>query len=857
MEMKKPDSFFRRHKILVIAIVLIMLAVGAVYGTRLWANFSFLLGKDLIIYLTPNEKSLDLHYGDTGQVAINITSGNQLFCRASCNYEFIDRSSNAVLDSGVFNITPNGHFAENYNVSVSRLGTGQDIYNFQVVCRNMYSFFCPVQEDKEAVFRSSLIIVNYELSEFEKELKAGLKQNVTRLLVELAALDESLQGLNQKMLDVGARVNLGDLASRRLELNNRFDRMLLSVENLRAVWTKEDYLRLNREFNETFFEKGASLKDDIGKLNEDLDSTIQNHNSVITLASGYSDNFNHVNSMSKTPALAGHPVLDEVSDSAQQFNKIIISLKDRDFESYGVLNTSLSNLFALQQKHVDLVNNLTLPLLLDGTHMLKSEKDLLCLMANCTEVKGIGPELKSAEGLYLGKKLAAPNPFVELCANIRAAVGEFSLARNLSLEMIKNKSLSFPATQEFRDYVENRKEAIRARRDNIYFDSLEAIKAENASNPYAVNAYSNLIPINKSPDFAENPDFEALNLTLYHYSDYSPPDTFDEFANGTCNNLGNKAMNELYSFDFRQVEANQSYSIKSGIDTSLSDNPPVCCVFNECNPCCADESCISDPKTYPVILLHGHSVLKDSSVQYSLDAYNKIQHKLQEDGYINAGILSLYNAENEFRKGEWGLSGRPVTVKVSYYFDAFKKGEEYIVVPTKSETIDTYAVRLKDLVESVRQRTGKPKVNIIANSMGGLVARRYMQIFGAGNVYKLIMTGTPNKGVVGQVKDFCPLLGEGLECRDMQENSLFLNVLNDPARQQPSGVRMYIIAGSGCDTNGKDGDGIVQLDNALISNARPFIIKGKCEFGTYLHTEMLNVDKYPEVYDAIKQILQE
>ena len=48
------------------------------------------------------------------------------------------------------------------------------------------------------------------------------------------------------------------------------------------------------------------------------------------------------------------------------------------------------------------------------------------------------------------------------------------------------------------------------------------------------------------------------------------------------------------------------------------------------------------------------------------------------------------------------MSGKPVTVKVSYYYDAFRKDDKYIVVPTSSENIDTYALRLKDLIDIVK-----------------------------------------------------------------------------------------------------------------------------------------------------------
>ena len=210
------------------------------------------------------------------------------------------------------------------------------------------------------------------------------------------------------------------------------------------------------------------------------------------------------------------------------------------------------------------------------------------------------------------------------------------------------------------------------------------------------------------------------------------------------------------------------------------------------------------------------------------------------------------------QQGVWGLSGKPVTIKASYYYDAFRKEDKYIVVPTKSENIDTYALRLKDLIDIVKQRTNKPKVNIIAHSMGGLVARRYMQIFGDKDVDKLIMIATPNKGISGAAGDYCGFVGENRECQDMQENSLFINKLNDPLKQQGN-ARIYAVIGQGCQTKLGNGDGIVSTENVKLENAKLYYVNGTCSglFGENLHTEILNIDKYPETYGIIRDILKE
>ena len=204
------------------------------------------------------------------------------------------------------------------------------------------------------------------------------------------------------------------------------------------------------------------------------------------------------------------------------------------------------------------------------------------------------------------------------------------------------------------------------------------------------------------------------------------------------------------------------------------------------------------------------------------------------------------------------MSEKPITVKVSYYVDAFRKEDKYFLIPTKSENIDTYALRLKDLIEIGKERTNKPKVNIIAHSMGGLVARRYIQIFGEDDIDKLIMIATPNKGVAGAIGDYCGFVGENRECADMQENSLFLNKLNDPAKQ-PKEVKMHTIIGQGCQTKLGNGDGIATVESASLANSKSYYINGTCEgfFGEILHTAILDMGKYPETYATIKEILKE
>lgn len=270
-----------------------------------------------------------------------------------------------------------------------------------------------------------------------------------------------------------------------------------------------------------------------------------------------------------------------------------------------------------------------------------------------------------------------------------------------------------------------------------------------------------------------------------------------------------------------------------------------CCALGSCTACCVEKGC----GEYPILFIHGHAFNKDLSAEYSLNAFNELQMKLEEVGYVNAGGVSLYTP-TEKGEGTWGLFKTPVSVKGSYYYDTYFTSGGYTFVQQKSERIETYALRLKELIETVQYKTGREKVIIVAHSMGGLVTRRYMQLFGDEDVAKLIMIGTPNKGVVGSVAQYCDIVGEQRECEDMNEKSLFMGKLN--AGKKPA-IPTFVIVGIGCEMDGKEGDGVVLKENGQLEGAKTYFVKGSCDGLETWHTEMLHDTK---VYDVIVEAVK-
>ena len=800
------------HKRKIIVGAAIALIIIGIYSFRIWTEAQILLGKSLIVTVSPGESSVQLQYGQQQNITFTVTAAHARPCAALCTYEFQDTSGNRIRDAGTILLQDQESVQRTYQLAVSRLGTGQDLYNFQVRCIPKESLLCPATAQE--TFRSSLVIVNYDLNELQRQRKEALAGDITAFLTGLAETDLLLQQSGNAVFTLSKAVSMGQLRQEKESISASFDRLRIAAENFRITWAEQDYLGLDRQFNQSFLEEVQALRQRIIQLNQSASALLSQHNAV----AGQLKAFHRQYLLAGMGNATSTPTERQLAESLGPQYQLLLAAMENQTAGYPELMQESASLLDNFSLAAAAIANRSMLQAMQGEYLVTEEQGLRCLLENCTSFPMLEaePELNAS------------------CAAARGFVGAYGLDQSRA----KNATAGaeFPEDPAFAQYVADKARHYRELLRTAY---------------RPVPGYASVVPPENPVEFAENPEFEQYNVSLYYYAQHPHDPTINGYLREVC--IPPSPPLPLIP-DAPPLQEFPRYAASSTIETVLPDALPMCCVFGQCQPCCHGESCRNDPDTFPVVLLHGHSVLSGSSPEYSLDAFNRIQYRLQQDGYINAGILSLASLQ-QGSAGEWGISGKPVTVKVSYYYDAFQRADEYIVVPTKSETIDTYAVRLRELVDAVKEKTGKPKVKIIANSMGGLVARRYIQIFGEDSVQLLLMTGTPNKGIVGRVRDFCPLLGEGLECRDMQEGSLFLSKLNDPG-QQPL-LPMYIIAGSGCSMDGEDGDGIVLLDHALIPNARQFIINGTCP-GAYsepLHTAMLDIGRYPEVYGIIRDVL--
>ncbi|MDA8140178.1 MAG: DUF1566 domain-containing protein [Desulfobacteraceae bacterium] len=146
--------------------------------------------------------------------------------------------------------------------------------------------------------------------------------------------------------------------------------------------------------------------------------------------------------------------------------------------------------------------------------------------------------------------------------------------------------------------------------------------------------------------------------------------------------------------------------------------------------------------------------------------------------------------------------------------------------------IDEAAISLALAIGRIKQETGSAYVNIIAHSMGGLVARAYLQNMASApwlsdqnliekiryqdDVAKIMMLGTPNHGSLFSVLGSLSHYTRTTSLTQMIPNSPFLLLLNN--EMFPPNTIVDIVYGS---VELLNGDGVVSLSSAVLSPDYP------------------------------------
>jgi hypothetical protein len=139
--------------------------------------------------------------------------------------------------------------------------------------------------------------------------------------------------------------------------------------------------------------------------------------------------------------------------------------------------------------------------------------------------------------------------------------------------------------------------------------------------------------------------------------------------------------------------------------------------------------------------------------------------------------------------------------------------------------------------------------------MGGVITRRYIQIFGNSDIDKIILVTSPNHGVDDKVRDYCAVIGPEASCKDLDRDGDLMQKLNSEPTEY---VSTYNIIGVGCNMGEESGDGVIKESSQYLVGAKNFYFEGKCDEINFefFHEYILFPRRYPEVYRKILEILE-
>jgi len=649
-DVKKVSKEVKKNwkKIIIISGIIFFIVSTILLITGIRVSFS--IYDRLVINLNPSDSSFTVTNDQNQNITFLTSIKDSIFCSVECKYEFYDRSNNTMVDHGSYLLKDKGSFNKTYELIPYQKGSGQKIYNFDVECKDIDTFLCATHSLSRK--KSSFIILNYELTDYEQKLKDDLKIKFTKGFSNINNASKNLQYLNYT-LSLGTLIS-GITLKEDYDLNSKHIKdILIDVNNIYKLWSDEEYNNLNLLYGSSFLNKSEDIYSKSVKSSENINKLISQQNVLTIQYNEIKDYFFE---------------LDSSYDRYYEGDKLIDIHDYLDYIKDG-----------FEKKDYNSINGF--------------EKDILNVSydiydLNKTLINNYNDYLNESKTVYLDEYSKKCD--LGYCDNVT----DYSCETLSSLfEEYKNKTYNLP---------------------------------ENFTNS------SFYLVVNGSVSILISNDSKKV------YEKYCTP---------------RKELNLIENLSLIVLESNLSF--KDIIENELTENLPTCCVYGKCSACCINEECKDDPNLYPVLLVHGHSLIRRDDPEPLLDMFSKIQYQMQEDGYINAGTVLFESNIYDYKYGDWGLSGYPVSAKASYYYEYFYSLGKYVYITRNIENVDTYAIRLNDIIKLLKYRTGKSKVNIIAHSMGGLVTRRYMQIFGEDSLNNVILIATPNHGISGDVKKVC------------------------------------------------------------------------------------------------------
>jgi pimeloyl-ACP methyl ester carboxylesterase len=275
--------------------------------------------------------------------------------------------------------------------------------------------------------------------------------------------------------------------------------------------------------------------------------------------------------------------------------------------------------------------------------------------------------------------------------------------------------------------------------------------------------------------------------------------------------------------------------------------------YEKCsNPGDVEEKKIQEyPYDYPIIMVHGWTGSKDG--------FKEMKEKLIEDNYA-ISFDDYYSDVPVWME----LQNKSIIVRCSTYeWEFIKYNETHSAFCTVKYNIPTHAKKLQEQIEDLKKKANMDQVNIVAHSMGGLIARYYVQNLDKENsVNKIITLGTPHSGA----KEWTDMSFFGIDKQWWSENAQSCPIeeykkQTDFAAEQLSSKSDFII-NLNSNTNKEKNvkyytiftslDEVVSIDSANLDFAEINYPDTKCSS----HTNLKYPSKCPEAYEYVLDALE-
>lgn len=777
--------------------------------------------------------SIDLEYGSSKQIPLKITSNND-WCTISCGVTTDSQYS----DWGTITASQRlkSSYFTTYAPSRGVEGDSKTI-SISATCNQVDSATCDYIAGAP---KTSLLTITYKLTAAQKQARDYVNSNLPGIIATLSNADIAIKKLEDKFSQLGSNVKTGNLRSDTATLRTQYSGFKREAENVKTLFEYPDYIAAQNSLRSTLGSDISKLTTTAPSLGKQLDSIIVKHNEV----SKEIDELGTINTEIKNKLR----ILKEDSAITSEINNIVANFNSGNFISYDAIETEIDGLKQRARAANDELAAKIDAVKRDATNVFTKEHSSLCQKENiCLTVSDIQTVEQSCSALNeLSNKVYAENS---------RRNNEYLKAKN-NVDILNSRIDSL--NQKFvklNEQLKNKKVDIAEcnaaiGKVNAAANSDTAIEIKNglATVEKICGSVETALSDETTPKKNILQKFFGLITGVLGGAKIKELKAMPAAKEPSTISLSNDVQSFISSkcsFSLEEIQKNYAVLSADVVEREIKgesighaiERDQTCTALGQTTPCCIGDACKTDPKTYPIIFVHGHSAVSWNTLDYSINAFGNLQQKLSSEGYVTADILLAESNINAVKAGDWGKINKPVTVKTSYYKGVYDEKTGKTIGKEPGQSIDVYSQRLSDIVDQVLHHTNKDKVIIVAHSMGGLVSRNYIKNYGGDKkVYKLITVGTPHHGVYNRVGALCGTLITGhlglQECEDMQNGSSLIVKLNNDD-ETPGTVDYTSIIGSGCiyqgDTAEAEGDGVVRVSSATLEGATNIKVSGTCK----------------------------